>query len=175
MVLTPTQQPDASLCKRSYSILIADDDQGNREALGQVLTQRGFQTLLAANGEEAVEIIQVEMIHLVLIDMHMPRLSGLEAIEIVRQRNQQLPTILMTADATREIMRKALQAQVFSVIPKPVNSNVVLHTPAVRLPCGIHRRQHAFLHGFKIPDLRGRPEDVVCPHQGQVQTWQAHR
>lgn len=117
-------QPD-----KPYSILIADDDRGNREALGDWLGEKGFRTILAADGSEAVEIVQVEMIHLVLIDMHMPRLTGLEAVNVLRQTLQRvLPTVLMTADATNDLMRQAFQAQVYSVIPKPVNVNIVLHT-----------------------------------------------
>jgi CheY-like chemotaxis protein len=119
----PTQR------EQPYSILIADDDRGNRETLADVLKDKGFRTLTAADGSEAVEIVQVEMIHLVLIDMHMPRLTGLEAVNLLRHTLQRvLPAVLMTADATNELMRQAFQAQVYSVIPKPVNLNIVLHT-----------------------------------------------
>jgi two-component system, response regulator PdtaR len=128
MVMTPPEQSPAA--GRPFSILVADDDKGNRDALGEVLTARGFTTRLASDGGEAVEIVRVEMIHLVLIDMHMPRLTGLEAVQLVRQINELLPAILMTADATRELMRQAHQAHVYSVIPKPVNTNIVLHTLA---------------------------------------------
>jgi len=124
MVLTP-QPPKIDW---PFSILIADDDEGNRKALSDLLRERGFTTVLAADGSEAVEIVQVETIHLVLIDMHMPRLTGLEAVQMARQINAMLPAILMTADATRDIMRQAFLAQVFSVIPKPVNVNIVLNT-----------------------------------------------
>jgi len=126
MVLTPPETPQAA--DRPFSILIADDDKGNRESLGELLKARGFQTVLAADGGEAVEIVQVHLVHLVLLDLHMPRLTGLEAIEVVRQINAVLPAILMTADATREVLKQALQAHVYSVIPKPVNVNIVLHT-----------------------------------------------
>jgi CheY-like chemotaxis protein len=126
MILTPPETK--SVPERPFSILIADDDKGNRETLGELLTARGFRTVLAADGGEAVEIVQVHMVHLVLLDLHMPRLSGLEAVELVRQINALLPAILMTADATREVLKQALQAHVYSVIPKPVNANIVLHT-----------------------------------------------
>jgi two-component system, response regulator PdtaR len=126
MVLTPPETKPAA--ERPFSILIADDDKGNRETLGELLAARGFRTVLAADGGEAVEIVQVHMVHLVLLDLHMPRLTGLEAVEIVRQINALLPAILMTADATREVLKQALQAHVYSVIPKPVNANIVLHT-----------------------------------------------
>jgi CheY-like chemotaxis protein len=125
MVLTEQEKIPGG---RPFSILIADDDKGNRETLSDLLKARGFSTVLAADGGEAVDIVQVELVHLVLIDMHMPRLTGLEALEIVRQINALLPAILMTADATREVLKQALQAHVYSVIPKPVNANIVLHT-----------------------------------------------
>ena len=58
----------------------------------------------------------------------MPRLTGLETLQLVRQINALLPAILITADATREVMSAAFRAQVFSVVPKPVNPHVVLST-----------------------------------------------
>ncbi len=114
-----------------FSVLIADDDRGNREALGEVLEQKGFRTVLAEDGGQAVELVQVDLVHLVLFDMHMPRLTGLEAFAVIRQTlDRFLPAVLMTADANNDLMRRAFQAQVFSVIPKPVNTNIVLNTLA---------------------------------------------
>ena len=111
-----------------YSILITDDDRGVREALGEIVESRGFRPVLASHGEEAVEIVEHEPIHLAVLDMQMPRLTGLETLQLVRQFNALLPAILITADATLELMRQAFHAQVFSVVPKPVNPNVVLTT-----------------------------------------------
>ncbi|MCS6866180.1 MAG: response regulator [Gemmataceae bacterium] len=114
---------------RPYSVLIADDDRGNREALGEILNAHGFRTVLAADGEEAVELVQVDFVHLVLFDMHMPRLSGLEAFAVIRQTlDRMLPAVLMTADANTDLIRQAFAAQVYSVLPKPVSANMVLHT-----------------------------------------------
>ena len=79
---TTETRPDAD---RRFSILIADDDRGNRETLAEVLRNKGFDTVTATDGEQAVEIVQVQMIHLVLFDMHMPRLTGLETWQLVRQ------------------------------------------------------------------------------------------
>lgn len=111
-----------------FTILVADDDRGSRETLSGLLADRGFPTVQAASGEEAIEIVRVELIHLVFFDMHMPRMTGLEALQQVRLINDLLPAILVTAAASRDVIRRALDAQVFSVIPKPVNKNVVLHT-----------------------------------------------
>lgn len=109
-----------------YSILITDDDRGVRETLGELVETRGFRPVLAEHGEQALEIVQHEPIHLALLDYQMPRLTGLETLQLVRQVNALLPAILITADATRELMREAFQAHVFSVLPKPVNPHVVL-------------------------------------------------
>jgi len=112
-----------------FSVLIADDDRGNREALAEVLENQGFRTVLAADGGQAVELVQVDMVHLILFDMHMPGLTGLEAFAVIRQTlDRILPAVLMTADASNDLIRRAFQAQMFSVIPKPVNTNIVLNT-----------------------------------------------
>jgi CheY-like chemotaxis protein len=113
---------------KPYSILITDDDRGCRETLREIVEPEGFHTLLASSGEEALEIVRGEMIHLVLLDMHMPRLTGLETLELMRQLNAVLPCILVTADANEGLMRQAFRARAYSVIPKPVSKNVVLYT-----------------------------------------------
>jgi DNA-binding NtrC family response regulator len=113
---------------RRYSILITDDDRGVRETLGEIVEAKGLRPVLAENGEQALEIVQHEPIHLVLLDYQMPRLTGLETLQLVRQINALLPAILITADATRELMSEAYRAHVFSVVPKPVNPHVVLNT-----------------------------------------------
>src|SRR5437763_9309225 len=120
---------DTAERENRFSILIADDDRGNREALGEVLEHEGFRTILAEDGGRAVELVQVDLVHLVLFDMHMPRLTGLEAFAVIRQTlDRVLPAVLMTADANNDLIRQAFAAQVYSVIPKPVSANVVLHT-----------------------------------------------
>jgi len=113
---------------KRYSILITDDDRGVRETLGEVVETRGFRPVLAEDGEHAIEIVRHEPIHLALLDYQMPRLTGLETLQLVRQVNALLPAILITADATREVLRLAFQAQVFSVLPRPVNPHMVLNT-----------------------------------------------
>ena len=113
---------------RPYSILITDDDRDGREALRDIVEPQGFRTLLASSGEEALEIVHVEPIHLVLLDNQMPRLTGLETIRLMHQENAVLPCILVTADAEPGLIRQALLAHAYSVIPKPVSKNVVLYT-----------------------------------------------
>jgi CheY-like chemotaxis protein len=113
---------------RLYSILITDDDRASRETLRDIVEVEGYQTRLAESGEEALEIIRDERIDLALLDMQMPRLTGLETLQLLRQINAILPCILVTADATEMLIRQAMRMRAYSVIPKPVSKNVVLYT-----------------------------------------------
>lgn len=103
------------------SILITDDDRSFRETLRDVLEPRGFRTLLAEDGEEALHIVRHQAIHVALLDMHMPRLTGLETIRRVREFKLTLPCILISAEANESLAREAEQVHVYSVLPKPVN------------------------------------------------------
>ena len=111
-----------------YSILITDDDGSCREALRDIMEPAGYRTLLASCGEEAIDIVRDAPVHLALLDMHMPTLTGLETLRLVHQINAMLPCILVTGDASDSLMRQAIQAHAYSVIPKPVTKGVVLYT-----------------------------------------------
>jgi len=111
-----------------FSILITDDDPEFRETLRCVFEPRGFRTLLAGDGEEAVEIVKHESVHLLLLDMHMPRLTGLETIERVKRFNALLPCILLSARADELLVKQALAAQAFAVLPKPTTSHKITST-----------------------------------------------
>ena len=110
------------------SLLITDDDRGFRETLGGVFERWGFRTRLAADGEEALQIVQSEEIHLVLMDMHMPKLTGLETWYRVRQIRAGMPCILISAGLDDDIRAEAHAAHVFSVLSKPVRYSDVTET-----------------------------------------------
>ena len=118
--MTTTQYP--------YSILITDDDRECRETLRDIVAGEGYGTVLASSGEEAVDIVREAPVHLALLDMHLPRMTGLETLQVVHEINEILPCILVTADATPDLKQQAFIARAFSVVPKPVSKNVVLYT-----------------------------------------------
>jgi CheY-like chemotaxis protein len=111
-----------------YSVLVADDDRATRELLADIVAGQGFRTVLAGDGEEAVDLVRKVPVHLALLDLHMPGLTGLETLQLVRQFNAVLPCILVTAETDTRVLRLAFQLQVFSVLPKPVNKNMVVYT-----------------------------------------------
>jgi CheY-like chemotaxis protein len=118
---------NATNVRPNYSILITDDERGCREALREIMEPQGYRTFLASCGEEALDIVQDEEVHLALLDVHMPSMTGLEVLRLLRQMRE-LPVILVTGDATAELIRQAQQARAYSVIPKPVSKNVVIYT-----------------------------------------------
>lgn len=112
----------------AFSILVTDDDRSFRQSLTSLFEARGFATFEAACGEEAIEIVQGENVHLVLLDMHMPTITGLETLRIVKQIKAFLPCIIVTANADRWLIQEALSARAFSVLSKPVSNPLVMNT-----------------------------------------------
>lgn len=112
-------------------LLITDDDRDFRETLGSVFETRGFKTILASDGQQAVEIARNEPVHCVLIDMHMPRLTGLEAIHRIKEVQVAIPCILISAALDDEIRQQAKDA--FSLLEKPVSFKKVTDTVHVAL------------------------------------------
>ncbi len=125
---------------RNYSILIADDDTNCRQALRDIMEPEGFRTLLASSGEEALDIVRESDVHLALLDQHMPTLTGLETLQLVRQIKGMLPAILITGDTNENVIRQACQLHFYSVIPKPISKNVVLYTVLRALTCVYGKR-----------------------------------
>lgn len=122
-------------------LLITDDDRDFRATLAEVLRSRGFETLEAGDGEEALDVLNRCQVHLLLMDMHMPRLSGLETIRRVRQLDleMQLPWILISAALDEAIVAEAQAAAAFSVLPKP------LRLP--QLTTAVHQALHRSITG----------------------------
>ena len=105
----------------SPRMLITDDDRDLRETLGAIFEPRGFHTLLASDGEEALDIVQHEQVHVVLIDMHMPRMTGLEMIRQLKLTHASMPCILISAALDEHLAEEARRANVFSQLAKPLS------------------------------------------------------
>jgi CheY-like chemotaxis protein len=112
------------------SLLITDDDPGFRETLRVIFEPKGFRTLLAGDGEEALKIVRNELVHVVILDMHMPRLTGLETLRMLKEFRALLPCILLSAQLDERIVEQARLAHAYSVLSKTVTVGQI--TGAVR-------------------------------------------
>jgi CheY-like chemotaxis protein len=110
------------------SLLITDDDPGFRETLRIVFEPKGFRTLLAGDGEEALSIVQREPVHLVLLDMHMPKLTGLETLRRLKEFRAMLPCILLSAQLDDWVVEQALLAHADSVLSKTLTIRQITHS-----------------------------------------------
>lgn len=114
-------------------LLITDDDRSLRDSLDQLFQSRGYRTLLAANGAEAVDIVRADLVHLLLIDQHMPRLTGVEAIGELARLQLPPPCILMSGRLDDEVRRAARLAPVYSVLSKPFRAAEITHVVAAAM------------------------------------------
>jgi CheY-like chemotaxis protein len=112
------------------SLLITDDDPGFRETLCGIFEPKGFRTLLASDGVEALEIVHRETVHVVLMDVHMPRLTGLETLRRLKEFRAMLPCILLSAQLDELIVEQAQRAHAYQVLSKTVTIGQI--TNAVR-------------------------------------------
>ena len=112
------------------SLLITDDDPGFRETLRVIFEPKGFRTLLAGDGEEALKIVHRETVHVVLLDMHMPKLTGLETLRLLKEFRALLPCILLSAQLDEFMIEQARLAHAYSVLSKTVTVGQI--TSAVR-------------------------------------------
>ncbi len=100
-------------------ILIVDDDQSFREFLGLFLEKEGYRVLTAGDGFEALDLIEKETPDLILLDLRMPEMGGLEFLENVRQKGHETPVIVITAYASLDSAVKAKREGAYDYLPKP--------------------------------------------------------
>jgi len=96
------------------------------EALRSIFRPRGVNLLVADSANEFVNIIEQRRIHTTIVDMDSEKSSGMATIKIIRMDYPLLPCILLTSRAGEAMLGKALQLDVFGVIDKPVDMNILL-------------------------------------------------
>ena len=112
----------------SKTLLIVDDNEINRDMLSRRLKRAGYKVLLAVSGEEAIKIVRQQALDLVLLDIMMPGLSGLDTLKELREiySQAQLPVLMATAkDESKDIVQ-AFELGANDYITKPIDFPVAL-------------------------------------------------
>ena len=104
------------------SILIVDDEKNYPLILSAVLQEEGYEALTADSGHEALAILERSDVDLVLTDMKMPSMDGIELLEHIKARDPDLPVIMMTAYGTVEKAVEAMQKGAYNYIIKPFDN-----------------------------------------------------
>ncbi|MGD2271271.1 MAG: response regulator [Desulfobacterales bacterium] len=100
-------------------VLVVDDEQDIREASERILSRIGFQVRQARRGEEALEILESESVAIVLLDLKMPGMDGLEALSRIRALDETILVIVITGYATVEVATEAMKQGAYDFISKP--------------------------------------------------------
>lgn len=117
------------------TILIIDDDEPVRLTLRDMLELNGFQTVVATNGQEGLEIARSVLPSIVITDVSMPAMTGFELLEKFRldPALRAIPVIVISAKADRAAMRQGMELGAADFITKPFTESEVLHSVATRL------------------------------------------
>jgi len=108
------------------TILIVDDEKNYPPILAAVMEEEGYDPLMANSGEEALAILKHSDVDLVLTDMKMPSMDGIALLENVKEKDPELPVIMMTAHGTVEKAVEAMQKGAYSYIMKPFDNNSLI-------------------------------------------------
>ncbi len=115
------------MTERSMRVMIVDDEEVLRDVLEVVLRREGFDVVLAASGEEALNLLDGDEVDLVILDVMLPGISGIDTLRAIRIANPTLPVVVITAFSSIDGAIEAMKFGAFHYIPKPFkNEEVVL-------------------------------------------------
>jgi DNA-binding NtrC family response regulator len=110
----------------SASILVIDDEAGIRESLEVLLTLEGYSIKMAEDGEQGLRTLELENFDLVLLDLALPGQSGLELLPQIKERQPELPVIMITAYGTVDNVVEAIRAGAENFVQKPWDNEKLL-------------------------------------------------
>jgi len=119
------------MTKGKARILCIDDEEMIRQTMGDYLTDSGFEIIEAANGREGLEIFQQENPDLILVDLRMPEIDGLDVLAAVTQKSPETPIIVVSGTGVLEDAIEALRRGAWDYITKPVEDMAILEISVV--------------------------------------------
>ncbi len=100
-------------------ILVVDDEKGMRDFLSIMLKKEGYEVASAERGEDALKAVQAEIYDLVITDVKMPQIDGIEVLKTVKDVSPETVVIMITAFATTETAVEAMKLGAYDYITKP--------------------------------------------------------
>jgi excisionase family DNA binding protein len=109
-------------------VLVVDDEKSIRETVAEFLRAENYRVITAVSGEQAIESAQREMPDVVLLDLVMPGMNGIEVLKELHRMDPDLPVVMITAYPDSEMMSQAMQFPPVMLLPKPVKKAVLIRT-----------------------------------------------
>lgn len=113
--------------EKKTSILIVDDDVNFCTTLAKILSKKGYETLSANSGFRALELVKEKAVDVVLMDIKMPVMDGVETYKKLKTIRPGIKVILMTAFSVEDLIKDALSEGVYAVVHKPFDVNTVIN------------------------------------------------
>lgn len=104
--------------KKRFSILLVDDKKDFRDTMEIWLKSEGYTVEVASSGEEAIEIIKKDGKKVVLLDIKMPKMDGIETLRTIRGFNKDIPVIMITAHGDEKALKKCRELGIAGFFPK---------------------------------------------------------
>ena len=102
-------------------ILLVDDNEEFLDSTRDVLDDEGYEVVTATSGEEGIELAGAQTFDVILMDIKMPGMNGVESFIEMKRRNPKVKVIMVTAYSVEDLIRQALDEGVFAVLSKPVD------------------------------------------------------
>jgi len=102
-------------------ILVVDDEQDVCEMLEKFLTIKGYEVSTALSGEDALALVKKEKPHIVLLDIRMPEMDGIECLEHIKEIDREIGVIMITAIKQDDVGKKAMELGAYDYITKPLS------------------------------------------------------
>lgn len=153
--------------KRGVRILVAEDNGTNRQIIEKILQHGNHKVDLAENGEQALDRLEDNTYDLLILDMNMPQMGGLEVVKIHRALSRQpmeTPVIILTANATPEARKECERSRIDAYLTKPVDALTLLDTVA-RLTLTPAKTDNTELaHSSALPEEQGYINEETLHH-----------
>ncbi|MFC3649092.1 ATP-binding protein [Planctobacterium marinum] len=133
---TPTSIPDLS----GVQVLIAEDNEINQAIIESMLEKTGAALTLAENGRLAVEAFKAQQFHIVLMDIQMPEMDGIEAFRQIQQINPKVPVVALTANVMADDIQRYQALGFVNHVGKPFNMDFLYQVLTTSLTMSEHRR-----------------------------------
>ncbi len=102
-------------------ILVVDDEPAVCHMLNKFLTKKGYDVYSAFDGEEALSVVKEKRPHIVLLDIKMPKMNGIECLKRIKEIDKEVGVIMITAVKQEETGREAMKLDAFDYITKPLS------------------------------------------------------
>ena len=108
------------------NIMVVEDDPNTKKLMQAILSQNGYEVILADNGEHALELLDKKHVDLIVLDIMMPRMDGYQFTEILRESNCTLPILMVTAKETKQDRRKGFIIGTDDYMVKPFDEEELI-------------------------------------------------